>query len=99
MKLPDSESKFPYNTACIALAVGLALMLLAAYLHNCAEVMGSFMFALMIVWQVVRGLIIKRYFWHIADEKTTFWALIAAILLSGAMLWLCLSNASQTTPV
>lgn len=99
MKLPDSESKFPYNTACVALAVGLALMLFAAYLHNCAEVMGSFMFALMIVWQVVRGLIIKRYFWHIADEKTTFWALIAAILLSGAMLWLCLSNASQSTPV
>ena len=94
MKLPDSESKFPYNTACIALAIALALLLFAAYLHNCAEAMGSFMFALMIVWQVVRGLVIKRYFWHIADEKTTFWALIAALLLSGAMLWLCLSNAT-----
>ncbi len=99
MKLPDSESKFPYNTACVAMAVALALLLLAAYLHNCAEVMGSFMFGLMILWQVVRGLIIKRYFWHIADEKTTFWALIVALLLCAGMLWLCLSNASQATPV
>ena len=81
------------------MAVALALLLLAAYLHNCAEVMGSFMFGLMILWQVVRGLIIKRYFWHIADEKTTFWALIVALLLCAGMLWLCLSNASQSTPV
>lgn len=90
MRMPDKESKFPYNTACIALTVALALEMLASYLHNCAELMGSFMFGLLIIWQVVRGLILKRHYWHIPDEKTTFWALIIALILGGAMLWLCL---------
>ena len=78
------------------LAMGLALILLGAHLHDCLEVLSSFMFGLLIIWQVINGLIIKRRFWHIPEEKTTFWALIVAVLLSLGMLLLCLSNTPGT---
>ena len=89
-------SKFPYNKACIVLAMGLALILLGAHLHDCLEVLSSFMFGLLIIWQVINGLIIKRKFWHIPEEKTTFWALIVAVLLSLGMLLLSLANTPGT---
>ena len=78
------------------LAMGLALILLGAHLHDCLEVLSSFMFGLLIIWQVINGLIIKRKFWHIPEEKTTFWALIVAVLLSLGMLLLCLANTPGT---
>ena len=93
MKRPPEDSKFPYNQACIALALGIALILWGAYLHGCIEVMGSFMFGLLIIWQVINGLVIKRRYWHIPDDKVTFWALLAATALAGGMLYLCLANA------
>ena len=55
--------------------------------------MGSFMFGLLIIWQVINGLIIKRRYWHIPDDKVTFWALLAATALAGSMRYLCLANA------
>ena len=78
------------------LAVGLALILLSAHLHECLEVLSNFMFGLLIIWQVINGLIIKRKYWHIPEEKTTFWALVVAVLLSVGMLLLCLSNPPGT---
>lgn len=94
-RLPQ-ESRFPYNKACIVLAIGLALILWAAYLHGCIEVMGSFMFGLLIIWQVINGLIIKRKYWHIPEEKVTFWALLTALPIAGGMLLLCLRNTVDT---
>ena len=94
MKTPPQDSKFPYNQACIAMAWGIALILWGAYLHGCIEVMGSFMFGLLILWQVINGLVIKRHFWHIPEDRITFWALLIALLLGGGMLYLCLTNAS-----
>lgn len=96
MKRPPADSKFPYNQACIALAVGLALILWFAYLRGCIEVMGSFMFGILILWQVINGLVMKRHYWHIPEEKVTFWALIGALVLAAGMLALCLQNI--TTP-
>lgn len=81
--------KFPYEQACIALFVCLALLMFAAYLQDIADVMAGLMMALFIIWQVVRGLVIKRYFWRIPDEKTSFWSLLAALLLGGGVFWLC----------
>ena len=72
--------------------MGIALILWGAYLHGCIELMSAFMFGLLIIWQVINGLIIKRRFWHIPEEKVTFWALIAALALSGGMLYLCMQN-------
>ncbi len=72
--------------------MGMALILWGAYLRGCIEVMSAFMFGLLIIWQVINGLIIKRRFWHIPEEKVTFWALIAALALSGGMLYLCMQN-------
>lgn len=97
MKRPPAESRFPYNKACITLAMCLALIAWAAYLHGCIEVMGSFMFALLILWQVINGLVIKRRFWHIPEEKTTFWALVIALIICGLMLYLCLSSGHSAT--
>ena len=51
------------------------------------------MFGLLIIWQVINGLIIKRRFWHIPEEKVTFWALLAALALSGGLLYLSMQNA------
>jgi len=90
VKKPPEDSKFPYNQACVAAAVGIALLMWGAYLHNCIEIMGGFMFGLLIIWQVINGLIIKRHYWHIPEEKVTFWALITALALGGGMLYLCL---------
>lgn len=89
----QSKDWFPYGRGCVALFVCLLLLLFAAYLQDVAEVMGSFLFALFIVWQVVRGLVIKRYFWQVPEEKTTFWALLATLLAAGGLLWLCLQQA------
>lgn len=97
MKRPPADSKFPYNQACIALAVCMALILWLAYLRGCIEVMGSFMFGLLILWQVINGLVIKRHYWHIPEEKVTFWALIGALALAGAMLALCLNNNTESS--
>lgn len=83
---PPSPSRFPYNKGCIVLSLGLALTLWAAYLRGCMEVMGSFMFALLILWQVINGLILKRRYWHIPEEKTTFWALLIALIISICLL-------------
>lgn len=84
---PQPQSRFPYNKGCIALSMGLALTLWAAYLRGCAEVMGSFMFGLLIVWQVINGLILKRKYWHIPEEKTTFWALLMALSICICLLF------------
>lgn len=86
----DSNAWFPYQQACLALFVCLLLLMFAAYLWDVMEAMGTFMFALMIVWQVVRGLVIKRYFWQISDEKAAFWSLLAALLLGSGMFCLCI---------
>jgi len=85
---------FPYEQACIALFVCLLLLMLAAFLQGVMEAMGAFMFAVFILWQVVRGLVIKRYFWQIPDEKVSFWSLLAALALGGGMLFLCLQRAA-----
>ena len=84
---PQPQSRFPYNKGCIVLSMGLALTLWAAYLRGCAEVMGSFMFGLLIVWQVINGLILKRKYWHIPEEKTTFWALLMALSICICLLF------------
>lgn len=89
----QSKDRFPYGQGCVALFVCLLLLLFAAYLQDMAEVMGSFLFALFIIWQVIRGLIVKRYFWQVPEEKVSFWALLAALLLGCGMLWLCLQQA------
>lgn len=98
MKTPPKDSKFPYNQACIALALGIALILWGAYLHGCIELMGSFMFGLLILWQVINGLVIKRHFWHIPEDRATFWALLVALLLGGGMLYLCLDGVPTPPP-
>lgn len=85
---------FPYGEGCVALFAALLLLMLAAYLWDLAEVMGSFMFALLVLWQDVRGLVIKRWFWRLPDEKVAFWSLLVALALGGGFFWLCLRGSA-----
>ncbi len=86
---PDSESRFPWEKACYALLACIGLVLLAAWKNDFFEVMSGLMMGVFFLWQVVRGLIIKRYFWHIAEEKVSFWSLLVALLLALLFYWIC----------
>lgn len=75
-----------YNQASTALFLLLAFLMWPAYRYGCAEIMGSFYFGLLILYRVIVGLVIKRHFWQIADEKISFCALLTAFILSAALL-------------
>ncbi|MBQ6942094.1 MAG: hypothetical protein IJN29_13190 [Akkermansia sp.] len=93
-RLPDEKKGgFPWEPGCYALLAGIGLVLLAAWKHDIFEVMSGLMMGIFFLWQVVRGLIIKRHFWHIAEEKVSFWSLLCALLLALLFFWLCRSNA------
>ena len=93
---PDSESRFPWEKACYALLAGIGLVLLAAWKNDFFEVMSGLMMGVFFLWQVVRGLIIKRYFWHIAEEKVSFWSLLVALLLALLFYWICCKGTKHT---
>ena len=80
--MQDDSPKFPYEKACYALLLGIGLVLLTAWRQDKLEVMSALLMGLFFLWQVVRGLIIKRYFWRIADEKVSFWSLLCALLIA-----------------
>ncbi len=65
----EKKSGLLWERACYVLLVGIGLVMLAGWLHDCFEALSALMFGFFIVWQVVRGLIIKRHFWHIPEEK------------------------------
>lgn len=75
-----------YNQASTALFLLLAFLMWPAYVYDKVEIMGSFYFALLILYRVIVGLIIKRHFWQIADEKISFYSLLIAIILSATLL-------------
>ncbi len=86
---PDTPSRL-WEQGCYALLAGIGLVLLAAWKHDIFELMSGLMMGLFFLWQVVRGLVIKRYFWHIAEEKVSFWCLLTAFLLALLFYHLCL---------
>lgn len=75
-----------YNQASTALFLLLVFLLWPAYHYGCAEIMGSFYFGLLILYRVIVGLVIKRHFWQIADEKISFYSLLTAFVFSAAIL-------------
>lgn len=90
-KLPnkEQESRFPWEKGCYVLLLCIALVLLAAWKNDIFEVMSSLMMGVYFLWMVVRGLIIKRYYWHISEEKVSFWSLFAGLLLAIGFYLLC----------
>lgn len=87
--MQDDTPKFPYEKGCYALLLGIGLVTLAAWRQDKHEAMCALLMGLFFLWQVVRGLIIKRYFWRIADEKVSFWSLLVALFIAAAFLQLC----------
>lgn len=85
----DARRRARWEKGCYALLVGIALVLFAAWLHDIFEVMSGLMMGIFFLYQVVRGLIIKRYYWHIAEEKVSFWALAAGLVLAITFYLLC----------
>lgn len=90
----DELHRARWEKGCYAMLAGIALVLLAAWLHDIFEVMSGLMMGLFFLWQVIRGLIIKRHFWHIAEEKVSFWALAVALLLALLFYRICLPPAT-----
>ncbi len=85
-----------YNQASTALFLLLAFLLWPAHRHGCAGIMGSFYFGLLILYRVIVGLVIKRYFWQIADEKISFYSLLIAFILSASLLATLILRAAGT---
>lgn len=85
----DTPGWFPWEKGCYVLLLGIGLVLLAAWLHDIFEVMSGLMMELFFLWQVIRGLVIKRYYWHIAEEKVSFWSLFTGLALALLFYWLC----------
>ncbi len=85
----DEKSFFPWEKGCYVLLLGIALVLLASWMNDIFEVMSGLMMGIFFLWQVVRGLIIKRYYWHIAEEKVSFWSLLVGLLLAIGFYLLC----------
>lgn len=77
-----------YNQASVGLFLLLCFLMWPAYLYGHTEILGSFYFGLLILYRVIDGLVIKRRFWHIADEKISLCALLIAFLLSATLLTL-----------
>lgn len=87
---PDEEpGRFPWEKACYVLLAGIGVVLLVAWQRDIFEVMSGLMMGLFFLWQVVRGLIIKRYYWHIAEEKVSFWALLFGLVAAVCFYLLC----------
>ena len=85
----EDENRFPWEKGCYVLLVCIAMVLLASCRHDIFEVMSGLMMGVFFLWQVIRGLIIKRYFWQIADDKVSFWSLFVGLLLALLFYWLC----------
>lgn len=85
----EDENRFPWEKGCYVLLVGIAMVMLAAWRHDIFEVMSGFMMGLFFLWQVIRGLVIKRYFWQIADDKVSFWSLFVGLILAIGFYLLC----------
>lgn len=81
-----------YSQAGTGLFVLLVLLMFVAYLYSVTEAMGAFYFGLLIIHRVIMGLVIKRRFWHWADEKVSFYSLLTAFALSAAFLALLVAN-------
>ena len=90
--MPEEHKRsFNWEKGCYAWLVALGMAFFFSWLEGCFELVSGVMFGFFIIWQVVRGLVIKRYFWHIAEEKVSFWSLAVAV----AMAWLLYGVANK----
>lgn len=85
----DSPSSFPYEKGCYVLLAGILFILFASWLKDCFEILSGLMMGIFFLWQVIRGLIIKRHFWHIPDEKVSFYSLLIALILATTFYFIC----------
>lgn len=88
----DSPNGFPWEKGCYALLLGIGLVMLAAWLHDIFEVMSGLMMGVFFLWTVIRGLVIKRYYWHIPEEKVCFWSLALGLALAVGFYALCMGK-------
>ena len=93
----ERTSTFPWEKGCYVLLAVIVLVLLFAWLQGFFEVMSGLMFAFFILWQVVRGLVIKRHFWLIAEEKVSFWSLACGVLVVVLSYALCLDAKNEAS--
>lgn len=85
----EEKRALVWERVCYVLLVGIGLVLFASWLDGSFEVVSGLMFGFFIMWQVVRGLVIKRYFWHIPEEKVSFWSLLLAFFTALLCYYLC----------
>ena len=90
-RIPDDEgkSRFPWEKGCYVLLAAIGFIMLASWIRDFFEVMSALMMGVFFLWQVIRGLIIKRYFWHIAEEKVSFWGLFGGLCLAILFYMIC----------
>ncbi len=95
-RFPDDEpgGRMPWEKGCYVLLAGIGVVMLAAWLRDIFEVMSGLMLGVFFLWQVIRGLVIRRYFWYIAEEKVSFWGLLGGFVICLAFYWLCRENPS-----
>lgn len=84
-----TESRFPYEKASYVLLGGIVFILFASWLKDCLEVLSGLMMGIFFLWQVIRGLIIKRYYWHFPDEKVAFYSLLIALAIATSFYFIC----------
>lgn len=99
-RFPDDDpgSRRAWDKGCYVLLAAIGLVMLAAWLHDIFEVMSGLMMGVFFLWQVIRGLVIKRYYWYIAEEKVSFWGLLGGLVISLIFYWLCRGNFSVGAP-
>ena len=101
LPLMDDEKKsgWLWERGCYVLLLAIGLVMLAGWLHDCFEALSALMFGFFIVWQVVRGLVIKRYFWFIPEEKVSFWSLAVAFVVALLCFWICSQGGANAAPI
>lgn len=93
MKLDDPQYeeliRARYNRACIGLFLtGLAALLISWRLEV-AEMMGSAVFVLLILYRMSKPWIHHRFFPWTPEEKVSFWMLLIGVVLLYVLLFLC----------
>ncbi len=93
MKLDDPQYeeliRARYNRACIGLFLAGLAALLVSWRLDVAEMMGSAVFVLLILYRMSKPWIHHRFFPWTPEEKVSFWMLLIGVVLLYILLVLC----------
>ncbi len=78
-----------YNRACIGIFSAGAVALLVSWRLEVAEMAGSLIFVLLVLYRIIKPPLMRRFFPRTHEEKVSFWMLLICLIILYTVLILC----------